>query len=218
MLRSLDSILGWAIIATDGEIGKAYNIYFDDRSWAVRYLVVETGSWFMRRRVLISPAVLGIPDRTAKTIPVLLTKDQVRNSPDVDTDRPVSRQQELALIRHYGWTDYLNLEPLPAGAWTVAPAFAPEAEAGDPHLRNAREVAGYRADALDGPFGAITDFIIDDELWGIVGLVVSPDFPPDDRKVVIPAQRVSTISWDGRGAQLSQSRERLLMAHSLIEA
>jgi hypothetical protein len=76
MLRNLDSMLGLAVVATDGEIGKVYNVFFDDRSWAVRYLVVETGAWITRRKVLISPAVLARLDWADKTIPVLLTREQ----------------------------------------------------------------------------------------------------------------------------------------------
>ena len=196
MLRSLDSVLGSSIIAKDGEIGKAYNVLLDDRSWAVRYLVVETGSWFMHRKV-------GTPDRAEGTIPVLLTREQVHDSPDLDADRPVSRQQELAMIRHYGWAHHLSLEPFPTSAWSdvsvPAPDAAPE-ESGDPHLRSAKEVAGYQADASNGPLGTITDFIVDDEGWGIPDLVVNAD----NHKVLIPTQWVSAVSWAGRLVQLTQ--------------
>ena len=101
MLRTLDGMLGSSIVATDGEIGKVYNVFFDDQLWAVRYLVIETGPWLRRRKVLISPAALGRPHWTDKIIPVLLTKEQVQNCPDVDADRPVSRQQEVGMIRHW---------------------------------------------------------------------------------------------------------------------
>jgi hypothetical protein len=36
MLRTLDGMLGSSIVAKDGEIGRIYNVFFDDRSWAVR--------------------------------------------------------------------------------------------------------------------------------------------------------------------------------------
>lgn len=77
MLRTLDGMLGSSIVAKDGEIGRVDNVFFDDRSWAVRYLVVETSSWLTRRRVLITPAALGRPHWAERTIPALLTKEQV---------------------------------------------------------------------------------------------------------------------------------------------
>jgi hypothetical protein len=140
MPRSLDSMLGSSIIAKDGEIGKAYNVFFDDRSWAVRYLVVETGSWFTRRKVLFSPAVLGRPDGSKKAIPVQLTEEQVLGSPDVDADRPVARQQELAMSRRYGWPDNLGLELFPSSPWTEASAPATERpRRGEIHTFGARK-------------------------------------------------------------------------------
>jgi hypothetical protein len=81
-------MLGAAIIATDGEIGKAYDVFFDDQSWTVCYLVVETDSWLQRRRVLLSPADLGKPDWTKKTIPVLLSKERVQSSPSANAVPP----------------------------------------------------------------------------------------------------------------------------------
>jgi uncharacterized protein YrrD len=219
MLRSLDSVLASSIIATDGEIGKAYNILFDDRSWAVRYLVVETGSWFTRRKVLLSPAVLGRPDEN--TIQVLLTREQVQSSPDVEADQPVSRQQEIAMVRHCRWTTR-NLEPS-SPSYVSTDASVPESqaaleEAGDPHLRSAKEVAGYRVDASDGPLGHITDFIIDDEGWGILDLVVNVELLSEGHKALVPTQWVSSVSWELWCVQLSHLREDSVTADFWTEA
>jgi sporulation protein YlmC with PRC-barrel domain len=220
MLRSLDSVLGSSILATDGEIGKVYNVLFDDRTWGVRYLVVETGSWLARRKVLLSPAVLGRSDWTEKRIPALLTREQVRNSPDVDADQPVSRQQELAMIRHYSWPDHVGAEsPFPHVAWADEPVPEPVVEAtGDQHLRSAKEVANYRVDASDGPLGNIADFIIDDDGWGILDLVVNVESPPDDHKVLVPTRWVSGLSWDDLRVQSRHPREDCVTADVLIEA
>lgn len=218
MLHQLDSILGSSIVATDGEIGKAYNIFFDDRSWAVRYLVIETGSWFARRKGLISPAVLGSLDWGGRTIPVLLTKEQVQNSPDVDAEQPVSRQQELAMARHHRWGDFMSLEsfspPVLVDETVPQPAAESETE-GDPHLRSAREVAGYLVDASDGTLGSLTDFIVDDQGWGIFDLVVNVVSSPYDHKVLVPTKWVSGVSWEDRRVQLSQLREKLVAADVL---
>ena len=55
MLRSLKDFEGYAVSATDGDIGHVANFLLDDERWIVRYLVVETGGFFSGRRVLISP-------------------------------------------------------------------------------------------------------------------------------------------------------------------
>ena len=58
MLRSIKDLEHYAIGATDGDIGRVKDFYFDDDSWVVRYLVVDTGSWLAGRSVLISPISL----------------------------------------------------------------------------------------------------------------------------------------------------------------
>lgn len=106
MLLSINNLRGYNILATDGEIGTVDDFYFDDRAWQVRYMVVNTGKWLPGRRVLVSPAAIGQADWNTRMLPVGLTREQVKNSPDIDLARPVTRQQEQALHDHYGWTVY----------------------------------------------------------------------------------------------------------------
>ncbi len=44
MLRRINELKGFDIVATDGEIRGVEEFYFDDERWAVRYIVVNTGS------------------------------------------------------------------------------------------------------------------------------------------------------------------------------
>ncbi len=195
MFRSLDSLLGSVVIATDGEVGRAYNALIDDRLWAMRYLVVETDSRFGHRRVLISPAALGSPNLIEGTIPVLLTKEQVQRSPDVDTDPPVSRQQENCVLSSAGFDSE---------------------QSGDPHLRSAKELAGYHVDASDGSLGDIADFIVEDQGWGILDLVVDAGPSPDGHKIVVPTGWVSEVSWEGRSVQLNRPRRSEFLEKNLM--
>jgi hypothetical protein len=207
MLRTLDGMLGSSIGAKDGEIGRIHNVFFDDRNWAVRYLVVETGSWLTRRKVLISPAALGRPHWTDKIIPVLLTKEQVQNCPDVDADRPVSRQQEVGMIRPFPSDVLTDVTPAVSGATSRA--------TGDAHLRSAKKVAGYQVAASDAPLGGVTDFIIDDGGWGIPDLVVHVDSLPDGQKAVVPTRWVTSVSWENQRVLLNRPREHSVIAVSL---
>ncbi len=106
MKRTIKNLMGFTMGATDGEIGKVKDFYFDDVTWTIRYLVVETGNWLSNRKVLISPEALLQVDWANETFPVNLTKEQIKKSPDVDTDQPVSRQHEMELYTHYPWTNY----------------------------------------------------------------------------------------------------------------
>src|SRR5665213_1949236 len=95
MLRRLNELEGYAIEASDGTVGQVTDFLFDDEAWVVRYLVVYTGSWLSNRTVLISPIAIGKAAWSDRTLRVPMTMEQVRNSPDVDTKKPVSRQYEL---------------------------------------------------------------------------------------------------------------------------
>ena len=45
MLRNVNNLIGYSIRALDGELGKVSEFYFDDFTWSIRYLVVDTGNW-----------------------------------------------------------------------------------------------------------------------------------------------------------------------------
>lgn len=206
MLRSLNTILGSAVLARDGPIGKAHDFFFEDRSWLIRYLVVETGSWLNRHQVLISPAALGTPDWAAKTLPVNLTRDQVHHSPDVDTELPVSRRHEIEMSEYYGWPIYWSVEAIPMPAGIEAPSIHVK---GDPHLRSCREVAAYKIAASDGELGDIADLIIDQQTWTIRYFVVSAGSWLAGHKLLVATHTAAEVSWANRCIRFSEPREKL---------
>ena len=106
MFRSLGDLMGASMIATDGGIGRICNFLFDDELWKIRYCVVDVGHWLARREVLISMSAIDRPDWKTKTLRARLTKEQLRNGPDVDSKKPVSRQQEIAMREYFGWPAY----------------------------------------------------------------------------------------------------------------
>ena len=106
MLRNVTHLKGFAIRARDGEIGTLDQFYFDDESWAIRYLVVNTGDWLGGRLVLVSPLALRQAEWQSKRLDVALTKKQIENSPPIDTHKPVSRQHEAAYLGYYGYPSY----------------------------------------------------------------------------------------------------------------
>ena len=203
MLRSMYSLQGYTVQGTDDQVGTVYEFYFDDAAWTVRYLVVDTGGWFSGRRVLLSPAAIVRTDWEAQTVHVKLTRTQVENAPDIDTDRPISRQRELEYVRYYNWPVYWGMSPAGAGAYPAAtsalaleqaqtPADAPP---GDPHLRRTREVIGYYIRARDEDIGHIDDFIVDDATWTIRYMVVDTRNWLPGKKVLVSPAWVEDVDW-----------------------
>jgi uncharacterized protein YrrD len=214
MIRSVQQLRGTRIEATDGSIGEIYDVYFDDSNWTVRYYVVDTGKWLPGRKVLIPPDVIRhqtSPDHTG--MPVNLTREQVWNSPDMDTERPISRQAELVLYRHYGWTPYWF--PLEPAVPVIVEGDAAEREreatsghyGGDPNLRSAKEVIGYHVAATDGEIGHIEDFLLDDESGRIRYAVVDTRKWLAGKSVLIAPEWIHEVKWSESKVFVNATRE-----------
>lgn len=227
MLQNIKRLTGYSMGATDGEIGKVTDFFFDDEKWTIRYLVVDTGGWLFGRKVLISPHAISGSNSDAEMFPVDLTKEQVRHSPDIDTDKPVSRQHEIELYSHYPWPTYwaagdggmgMGLGMPGLGMVTPVPDASEqqtEEEAGvkkerqDPHLRSTREVKGYGIHATDGTIGEIEDYIIDDTTWRIVFLVVDTGNWFPGKKVLLSPQWIRQIQWERSEVIVDVTRDQV---------
>ncbi|WP_301922287.1 PRC-barrel domain-containing protein [Ferruginibacter sp.] len=211
MQRNLQSLIGCSIEATDGEIEKIQALYFDDKSFAIRFLVVKTGSWLSGISVLISPVALQKTDWDGSGIPVNLTKEQVSNSPRIDMHKPVSRQHEMELYEHYSWQPYWASGFYAGGLWGVmppAPLFneriikdadnttKTENKNDDLHLRSTDQVTGYHIKASDGETGHVNDFIIDDTTWQILYFVIDTHNWIGGKKVLVAVENIKEIIWE----------------------
>ena len=164
MLHDLDTLTGSSIIATDGEMGSIRNFLFDDQSWTIRYLVVDVGSWLIRRAVVLAITAVEQPDWANKTCCAHLTRVQMQDSPVVDTEKPVSRQQEIAMHDYFGplatWVDSIyGTPPMPTGM--KYPVHTAEVL----HLRSTSHMLGYHVWATDGDFGILEGFVMDEASW-----------------------------------------------------
>jgi sporulation protein YlmC with PRC-barrel domain len=193
--------------ATDGEIGEVKEFYFNDETWAISYLIVETGNWLNSRKVLISPQALLVPDWSNNLFPVNLSREQIKNSPDIDSDKPVSSQQEFEMYSHYAWKRYVGSGYYAAGL-PVADLQLVDNEIAEKgifphhdisndnrHLRSTDKIAGYHIHATDGDIGHVKDFILDDQTWQITDLIVDTHNWIGGKKVLIPVCHIKEIQW-----------------------
>lgn len=209
MKRSVKSLVGFAVGATDGEIGKVREFYFDDETWTIRYLIVDTGNWLSGRVVLISPEAVQAPNFENKIFPVNLTKEQVKNSPDINTHLPVSRQEEIKLRTYYPWVSYwaggysggglgaFEADPMAAGLPVMISEEAPSQkfDENDKHLRSTAQVTGYNIKATDGEIGEVEDFLIDDINWKIDFMLIDTGHWLPEKKVLISPEEIKEIAW-----------------------
>lgn len=236
MLHSLNAFEKCVIGATDGDVGRVKDLYFDDQAWTIRYLIVDTGSWLSGRMVLISPISIHELDWSAHRLAATMTRDQVESSPDIDTDKPVSRQHEVQYLGYYGYPIYWDdagmwggdmtpmamapgYDGLPGGPAERAQATAESAEAerarhrdDDPHLRSCAAVVGYHIQATDGEVGHVEGFLVDDETWAIRYLVVNTSNWWLGHKVLIAPQWIVGVNWPDQTVTVELSREAVKTA------
>lgn len=210
MLRKASTINGYAIAASDGRLGTVSDFLFDDASWMVRWLVVDTGNWLSGRKVLLPPLVLGHPDPKEEQLPVRLTKQQVKDSPEIDTERPVSRQIESNVYDHYGWAPYWGMGLMLSASMETRQReqqiAAVRREEDDPHLRSIKAVTGYHIDASDGEIGHVEDFLMDDTDWSIHYLIVDTKNWWPGKKVLISPRLACEIDWKDKQVHLHVDR------------
>ena len=200
MQLSINSLLGFSVYASDGEVGKIEETYFDDRNWMIRYLVVQTGQWLSGRKVLISPLAFDRSKWEGGTFPVSLTKKQIMNSPDVNTNGPLSLQHTKSLNEYYLWqpfTDnefYVPVHGDPPDLTEKPPVNTSSAD--NIHLRSTRETRGFRIYATDGEIGFVHGFIVEDESWKIIYLLVVAKSIFGDQKILISVQDIRKVKWN----------------------
>jgi hypothetical protein len=206
MLHELKDLLGSCVLATDGEMGTVRNFLFDDSLWTIRYLVVDVGKRLDRREVVIAIPAVEQPDWAKRSFLVNYTKEQVRNSPDVDTEKPVTRQQEVAMWEYYHWLAYWIDTGLGEES-TISPGSDyPVNTNEDPHLRSAMDVTGYDVWATDGEIGHLSSFIMDEVTWHLGYLDVKTGHWLHHRSVLIPTRWVESISWASKRVNLHHIR------------
>jgi hypothetical protein len=233
MLQNVKDIEGYSIGATDGDIGSVKDFYFDDGAWVVRYVVAETGSWLNSRKVLISPMSIGQPDWDQRVLPSRLKRQQVKDSPNIDTDKPVSRQHESDILRYYHhpyywgggglWGDGLypsqmisdyEVHPLHEKERAILDEAYNKIERArhakdDPHLRSCNAVIGYNIEAHDGEVGHVHGMLVDDETWAIRYLVVNTSNWWVGQKVLIAPSWIEEVSWIGQMVVVNLTREAI---------
>jgi hypothetical protein len=240
MLRDIKDLLGHSIEATDGLVGTIKDLYFDDEAWVIRYFVVETGNWLLSRRVLISPLAVTQPLWASRVLPVSLTKTQVKNSPNIDLDAPVSRQHEREYLSYYGYPFYWGGGGLwgrsaahPGSLITGLEGEAAEAahrrvdeenrradaEADtehrahdDHHLRSAKTVMAYHIHASDGEIGKVKGFLIEETIWAIRDVIVTTGDWWHGHDVLISPELIDEVRWDDNQVLVSLTRSAVKSA------
>jgi sporulation protein YlmC with PRC-barrel domain len=209
VLSNIKKLIGCRILAIDGECGRVRDVYFDDDQWKVRYLVVDPNGWFGEQSVLIPPSAVLSLDWETRAVAVRLTRRQVESSPDIDTHKPVSRQQEAAYwpyATYWGWGAMPVIMPPDAD---VEERRRTDHAGGDAHLRSSRAVQGYHVQASNDSIGHVADFLFDEATWGICYLIVDTRNWLPGKHVLVSPRWVRAVKWSEREFRVALTRREI---------
>jgi uncharacterized protein YrrD len=234
MLYKASSIQSCIVQATDGELGKIKDLYFDSEKWTIPYLVFDTSKWLPGKKVLVSPVSFDNVELVNSRISIFASTDQIKNSPSVGEGehQPITRLQEMELHRYYGWTPYW----IGGGLWGPGniPILSNKEEEhyvtqlDDHHsyVRSVNELSGqmfgYNVVGMDyEKFGRVIDFVIDDNSWVIHYLIVDTGNWLPGRKVAISPESIDSIQWIDKeimiGLKAEEMEEQSTESDSVLE-
>ncbi len=99
-------LVDYQIEVTDGVIGYLQAMLIDTESWTIRYLIVNTGTWWLGHAVLIAPQWIREVSWLKSKIYVDMTQEQVKKAPVFNPIMPFDRELEKGIYRHYGREGY----------------------------------------------------------------------------------------------------------------
>jgi len=81
ILLAISAFKGYAIDASDGRIGTVSDFLFDDESWVLQYLIVDTRDWWPGKHVLLSPHAVQDISYLDRKIRLTVSRELVMASP-----------------------------------------------------------------------------------------------------------------------------------------
>jgi hypothetical protein len=192
MIESVADLRRVAVHDRQGRIGFVEQVFFDDRHWAIRFLVVDAGPERGDRRLLLPPAVVAGHGRVPRAPrSVRLVRPPVDRGPqgrDSAADIPVRAVD------------------------APARAASGSLKEGEAQLCSSREMVGYRVSARDGRIGHVEDLLYDGTSWSIRFVLVDARNWIDGGWLLVPPQLVRARDGETRTLTLDASVGAVLAA------
>lgn len=214
-LLTTTDLTGTKLVALDGEIGYCRDFLFDDNIWVIRYAIANTGAWLPGRLVLLSPYAFGALDQQEKTMQIKLQKGQIQDSPSLDPNKLVTRQDEADFFRHYGWPAYWAGDNMWGASRfpIIGPVALEEQEEprlfyhrDDKHLQKVQDVVGFPVQTEAGEIGRVTGFTVARPSWAIREVIVQTGLKYANKVIRIATDRVHWISYNDAKVHVSLTK------------
>lgn len=223
---NMSEFIGNKLMANDGEVGVVSDMLFDDQSWFVRYFVITCGNWLDKKEILLIPSSLNLPRDESAQLSSDLTRDQIKKSPLIQSNLPVSRQFETELHSYYNWGPYWTYPISTAYGFTMYNKDMQQRanESGleknsvkqdfDPSLRSLKAMEHRRLRSPDGELGRIEDMLIEASEARVSHLVVDTKNWWPSKNVLILTESITDISSMSDTVDTSVGKKKIQSAPS----
>jgi len=211
MLQRLRDLEGEKVRGIDGDIGHISEFLFDMNTWHIRYAVVDVGPLVFHHKVLIFPDAFN--GQSDDRFSVQLTREQIQNSPDINTDKPMSLAQEEGLFKYFGWAPYWQNDydlsapgAMPLGIYNNS-VLESRGDDLKKNLKDTRQVRGYHVRAENAEAGEVDDLICETSDWTVPFVLIDVGNFFHGKKVLLPAKHITNISWTNHEVQCEVSAD-----------
>ncbi|MFP4385349.1 MAG: PRC-barrel domain-containing protein [Spirochaetia bacterium] len=163
--------------------GSVDDILFDTEQWAVRYFIIDRGMF--HSSVLITTPTVEQIDAKSKELVLKINKDSLKEAPEFDPKKPLSRQKEKEIYLYYTYVPYwggtgywwntrsAGSLPVMTGRNETRDELRKTVEEGSSLVQSFTETEGFEVIAGDGAAGEIIDAVCEEDSWVIRYWVVS---------------------------------------------
>lgn len=100
-LRSAGEIEGYAISATDGNLGALSDLVVNSEEWKVELLAMDTSKWLPGRTVVVSPQGIDHISWRERELAVTMDKETIKESPELQSLKSIERSYVSKLNEYY---------------------------------------------------------------------------------------------------------------------
>ena len=100
-LRSAESVTGYHIHGSDGEVGHVEDFLIEQADWSIHYLIIDTRNWWPGKRIIMPPvAVRGI-SWSERRIEVALDRESIKSGPEYSANDLVDTEYQQKYYDYY---------------------------------------------------------------------------------------------------------------------
>lgn len=187
------------------DLGRITDLYFDDETLEVLYVVVDTGHWLKSHEVLLKPSALKAFDSARNRVLTHLEPDAVRNAPVKAKHKPLSVEQEESVATSWVWPRYWggSMAPTPITLAVLNGRFDSAKRVN--HLRSFSAVYKYDIKAKDGRIGHLEDFLVEVSTWRLKKVIINTKPWWLGGHVVVDIDHLGSIRWTSQVVEVALS-------------